>query len=72
MTPDEEVKYREACKQTDAIFALEGFDVTPEKIAIREAVIAGRVTLAKVIAEKVEYVKQHKTIDGFIQSRPWA
>jgi len=72
MTTEEKEVYRKACEQTDAIFALEGFEPTEERKAIREAVMTGRVTLDQVISEKVEYAKQHKTIDGFLESRMWA
>jgi dephospho-CoA kinase len=72
--PDAEklARIKDAIKQTDAIFALEGFEPTDEMRAIDAAVLAGRVTRSQVAKEIVEYAKQHKTIDGFIQSRAWA
>lgn len=72
MTDSEIEKIKDAIKQTDAIFALEGFEPTEQKRAIDAAVLAGYITRAEVIEEMREYVIQHKTTKGFIQSRPWA
>ncbi len=36
-----------------------------------EAVLAGRVTNQQIIDEMIAYVKEHKTTDGFIESRTW-
>jgi hypothetical protein len=63
---------KEAFRQTDAIFALEGFKPNNQTDAIRAAVLAGRVTFDQVACEMRDYATQHKTIDGFVQSRPWA
>ena len=63
---------RKAMAQTDAIFALEGFEPTPETRVINAAVVDGRVTFAQVIAEVCAYVREHKTMDGFVASRSWA
>jgi hypothetical protein len=63
---------REAMAQTDAIFALEGFEPRPETRVINAAVLDGRVTFAQVIAEVCDYVREHKTMNGFIESRSWA
>ncbi|MDR0578088.1 MAG: antitoxin VbhA family protein [Candidatus Accumulibacter sp.] len=72
MTPAEVERIKDAIKQTDAIFALEGFEPTDEIRAIDAAVLAGRVTRAQVIEEMRDFAMQHKTTDGFIQSRAWA
>jgi len=72
MTPEEQEVYRKACEQTDAIFALEGFEPTNERKAIREAVMNGRVTLVQAGNELREYIKQHKAVEGFMASRSWA
>ena len=72
MTDSEIAKIKDAIKQTDAIFALEGFEPTAQKRAIDAAVLAGRVTRAQVADEMRDYAMQHKTTDGFIQSRAWA
>ena len=72
LTPAEVENIQEAIRQTDAIFALEGFAPTAQTRAIDAAVLAGRVTNAQVIEEMVEYAKEHKTTDGFIESRAWA
>lgn len=65
-------KLREAIRQTDAIFALEGFEPTAQYRAINEAVLAGRVTNAQVIAEMVDYFSTQKKVDGFLATRAWA
>jgi predicted RNA-binding protein with PIN domain len=72
MTTSEKEKIQEAIKQADAIFALEGFEPTEQIRAIDAAVLAGRVTRTQATQEMVEYVKEHKTTDGFIESRAWA
>lgn len=72
MTTDQIAKIKDAIKQTDAIFKLEGFEPTEQKRAIDAAVLAGRVSRSQVIAEMRDYAMQHKTTDGFIQSRTWA
>jgi hypothetical protein len=72
MTEEEIARIKDAIKQTDAIFRLEGFEPTDQSRAIDTAILAGRVTNAQVIDELVEYAKQHKTTDGFIESRSWA
>jgi hypothetical protein len=69
---EELARIKDAIKQTDAIFALEGFEPTDEIRAIDAAVLAGRVTRAQVADEIRDYAMQHKTIDGFIESRAWA
>jgi hypothetical protein len=63
---------KEAFKQTDAVFALEGFEPTEQTRAIDAAVLAGRITLAQVAEELNDYISEHKTVAGFIASRTWA
>lgn len=58
-------------KQSNAIFKLEGFEETEQTRKIDAAVLAGRVSRSQVVKELVEYAKQHKTTDGFIESRSW-
>lgn len=72
MTDEKVAKIKDAIKQTDAIFALEGFEPTEQARAIDAAVLAGRVTRKQVIEEMRDYAMQHKTTDGFVQSRCWA
>lgn len=71
MTPDERLKCEEYIRQVDAIFRLEGFEPTAMERAMDAAVLAGRVTTSQIIKEMREYIMQHKTLDGFIQSRSW-
>ena len=72
MTDEEIARIKDAIKQTDAIFALEGFEPTEQTRAIDAAVLAGRVTRTRVVEEMRDYAMQYKTTDGFIQSRVWA
>lgn len=59
----------ESIRQTDAIFALEGFEPTAQTKAINAAVLAGRVTRAQVAQEMVSYIQQHQTVEGFVATR---
>ncbi|MBR4876112.1 MAG: antitoxin VbhA family protein [Rhodocyclaceae bacterium] len=68
----EAAQLREAIRQRDAIFRLEGFEPTDEIRAIDEAALAGRVTHGQAVEEMMSYFRQYKTLDGFIQSRIWA
>jgi hypothetical protein len=72
LTPEKIQRMKEAIKQTDAIFALEGFEPTEQTRVIDAAVLAGRVTRAQVAEEMLNYAIQHKTTDGFVQARAWA
>ena len=65
-------RLREAMRQRDAIFRLEGFEPTDMSRAVDAAVLAGRVTNKQAGDEMVAYVKEHKTLEGFLQSRHWA
>jgi hypothetical protein len=65
-------RLQEAIRQTDAIFAFEGFEPTEQSRAINAAVLSGRVTHAQAIAEMVEYFSTHKKVDHFIATRTWA
>lgn len=68
----DEARMREAMQQRDAIFRLEGFEPDAEARVMDAAILAGRVTVKQLGDELVAYAKQHKSLDGFIQSRPWA
>lgn len=68
----QQAQIQEAIIQSDAIFALEGFSPTEQVRQIDEAVLAGRVSRAQVIAEMVAYAQQYKTTIGFIETRVWA
>jgi hypothetical protein len=71
LTPAEIENIKEAIRQRDAIFALEGFAPTAQTRAIDAAVLAGRVTRTQVLEEMREYAMLHKTTDGFAESRDW-
>ncbi len=62
---------RAAFEQSEAIFRLEGMHPTPTSEAIKEAVIAGRVSGSQASEELIEWAKQHQSLDGFIASRAW-
>lgn len=72
LTEEEIAKIKHAIEQTDAIFRLEGFEPTEQTRRIDAAVLAGRVTFSQVVAEMRDYAMQHKSTDGFIESRTWA
>ena len=72
MDSNETARMQEAFRQTDAIFALEGFAPTEQSKAIDAAVLAGRVTLSQAAHELTQYIKQHKTVEGFVATRTWA
>lgn len=72
LTESEKLKMCEAIKQADAIHALEGFKKTEESRKMDDALIAGRVSSQQIIDEMIEFAKEHKSIDGFVESRMWA
>ncbi len=72
MSPSQQAKTLDAIAQTDAIFALEGFEPTDQIRAIDAAVLAGRISYAQAAQEMKQYTLQHKTVDGFVASRSWA
>jgi hypothetical protein len=72
MTPEERQNILDAIKQTDAIFALEGFQPTDDIKTIDTAVLAGRVSFSQAAGELAAYIEKHKTTDGFLESRSWA
>lgn len=67
----ERSRIREAIKQGNAIMALEGFQPDALTNAIDMAVIAGRVTHGQAADEMASYAKEHKSLDGFLESRTW-
>jgi flagellar motor switch protein FliG len=72
MSPIEKAALIKAIEQTDAIFALEGFEPTEQRKAINEAALVGRVSHSQVIEEMLEFIKEHKTVRGFVETRSWA
>jgi flagellar motor switch protein FliG len=72
MSPIEKEALLKAIGQTDAIFALEGFEPTEQRKLINEAVLAGRVSHSQAIEEMLDFIKKHKTVRGFVESRSWA
>lgn len=71
LTAEKRKSIENSIKQSNAIFKLEGFEETEQTRKIDAAVLAGRVSRSQVVKELVEYAKQHKTTDGFIESRSW-
>lgn len=71
LTAEKRKVIENSIKQSNAIFRLEGFEETEQTRKIDAAVLAGRVSRSQVVKELVEYAKQHKTTDGFIESRSW-
>ncbi|MDR2172877.1 MAG: antitoxin VbhA family protein [Burkholderiales bacterium] len=72
LSVEERAKIQEAIDQTNAIFALEGFQPTEQSRKIDAAVLAGRVSSSQVVEEMRSYVMTHKTIEGFVESRTWS
>jgi len=68
MNDEQRQELIEAMEQTDAILALEGFEKTEERKAMNRAVLAGHFTHGQLADLLLAYVKQHKTINGFIES----
>lgn len=67
----ETTKYREAIRQSDAIFSFEGFSPTPDRLAIDDAILAGRVSSSQALVEMRQYLVEHKSFNGFVATRHW-
>ena len=61
----------EIMRQCDASFALEGFQQTPLRKAMNDAILEGRVGLEEAHEELFAWVREHKSTDGFFESRSW-
>ena len=71
LTEIKKLRYKAACIQVDAIFALAGFEPSEQKKALNRAVLAGRVTPEQAHHDLLAYALQHKTTDGFEVSMGW-
>lgn len=72
LTPEQRALYAAAMADTEAVFALEDMAPSPQDRAITAAVVAGQVAPEQARDELLAYVLKHKTVRGFIESRPWA
>lgn len=72
LLPEQLASYAAAIEQAEAVFALEGMAPTAQDKAIDAAILAGRVSPEQAREELLAYVTQHKTMDGFFESRAWA
>ena len=72
LAPEQRAAYAAAIAQTEAVFALEGMAPSEQDKAIDAAILAGRVSPEQAREELLTYVTAHKTVKGFIESRPWA
>ena len=61
----------EIMRQCDASFALEGFQQTPLRKAINEAILAGRISPDEAHEELLDWIREHKTTEGFMEARSW-
>ena len=61
----------ESIKQTDAIFALEGFKKDDFSTTVDGAVLGGRVSRKQATDEMVAHAKKHNNLDGFLETRNW-
>ena len=57
--------------QVDAIHRLEGFEPTDLQKRLRRAILEGRVTSAQAAKEMSTYAAEHRTLEGFLESRYW-
>lgn len=72
LAPEQRAAYSAAIKQTEAVFALESMLPTAQDRAIDDAILAGRVSPERAREELKVYLAENKTMNGFIESRPWA
>ena len=72
LAPEQRAAYAAAITQTEAVFALEGMAPSEQDKAITAAIAAGLVAPEQAREELLAYVLEHKTVRGFIDSRPWA
>lgn len=71
LSKEDREKYLEAMHFAENAMRLDGFEKTDFVQTINEAVLAGRVTIGQVNKELIEYVREHKTTDGFLENREW-
>jgi len=57
--------------QSDAIHRLEGFEPTELVRQLDQAVLDGLTTNAQIAREMQAYVTEFRSLDGFLESRPW-
>lgn len=69
MTAADKEKILKNIKQIDAIFAFEGFTPSQSVIDTDRAVLAGVGSYAESTRELIDYVKKHKSVEGFIYSK---
>ena len=72
LTPEERASYAATIRQVQAVFALEGMEPSEQDKGVIAAILAGRVSPEQAREESLAYITEHKTLDGFIESRPWA
>lgn len=72
LTPEQRALYAAAMADTEAVFALEDMAPSPQDKAITAAIVAGMVAPEQAREELHAYILEHKTVRGFIDSRPWA
>lgn len=57
--------------QSDAIHRLEGFEPTALREQLDRAVLDGLATNVQIAEEMQAYITAYRTLDGFLESRPW-
>ena len=57
--------------QVDAINQLEGFEPDEFMQQLRQAILDGVATSAQLRDEMGAFVREHGTLEGFLESRPW-
>ncbi len=71
MPPEKRERLAWALKQRDGIMSLEGLEPTSFRKKIDEALLAGRVDVLTADKELVEWIQEHKSLDGFLETRRW-
>ncbi len=71
MNEEERNRLAWALAQRDGIMSLEGMEPTPFRKKIDEALLAGRVDVRTVDKELDAWVQEHKTLEGFLETRSW-
>jgi putative transcriptional regulator len=72
LSPQERAEYAANLVQRRASFALEGMHPDFDDEVIQASILAGLVSPKQYQREMLAYVDEHKTLRGFLQTRPWA
>lgn len=68
---EEKQRLAKIITNVNGTFYLAGFDLTDEMSIIQQAIIDGKIGAKQASDEIVAYVKEHKTMDGYIEAKGW-